>query len=211
MTTATVSQPAHQRPALVFLHHLGEMTAAMFAGMFALGLALGFAASGAGSNLESIRASDPELFMLGMGSAMSLTMVAWMRRRGHSPRAGWEMTAAMFAPVLVCARLLLGGRDNRRSDRSALLHADDPGDGGRDVVPARRLHDARPRGSYELRRSSWGAQTRISRCGFVFVEESAEEIAPPEVGGVGDRRGWGTVLRRYPALAGRAPGVDGAD
>jgi hypothetical protein len=100
MSTATVSQHAHHRPALVFLRHLAEMTAAMFAGMFAFGLALGFAASAAGSSLESIRVGYPVLFMLGMGSAMSVTMVAWMRRRRHTWRDGWQMTAAMFVPIL---------------------------------------------------------------------------------------------------------------
>lgn len=61
------------------------MTLAMFAGMFAFGLALGVVAGIAGSSLDSVRLSQPELFMLGMGSAMSGTMIAWMRRRGHTP------------------------------------------------------------------------------------------------------------------------------
>jgi hypothetical protein len=85
---------------LVFLRHLGEMAMAMFVGMFAFGLALGLIAGVAGSSHESVRVSQPELFMLGMGSAMSVTMIAWMRHRRHSWRQGWEMTAAMFVPVL---------------------------------------------------------------------------------------------------------------
>jgi hypothetical protein len=92
MSTATVRGGA--RPVLVFLRHLGEMTLAMFAGMFAFGLALG--AGGAGS----LRLDRPELFMLGMGSAMSSTMVAWMRHRSRPWRECCEMTAAMFVPVL---------------------------------------------------------------------------------------------------------------
>jgi hypothetical protein len=100
MSTAALSRAAHDRPVVTFLRHLGEMTLAMFVGMFAFGLALGVSAGAAGSSLESVRVSQPELFMLGMGSAMSVTMVAWMRHRRHSWRQGWEMTAAMFVPVL---------------------------------------------------------------------------------------------------------------
>ena len=98
MTTATVSR-ARTRPTLTFLRHLGEMTLAMFVGMFAFGLMLGVIAGAAGSSFESIRLSQPELFMVGMVTAMSVTMVAWMRRRGHTWREGWEMTAAMVVSV----------------------------------------------------------------------------------------------------------------
>lgn len=100
MSTATLSRAAHHRPALTFLRHLGEMTLSMFVGMFAFGLALGLIAAAAGSSLESVRTSQPELFMLGMGTSMSVTMVAWMRRRGHTRRESAEMTAAMVVPVL---------------------------------------------------------------------------------------------------------------
>lgn len=99
-TTLSRAKPEPRRPALVFLRHLGGMTLAMFVGMFTFGLALGVIAGVAGSSLESVRVSQPELFMLGMGSAMSVTMVAWMRHRRHSWQEGWEMTAAMFVPVL---------------------------------------------------------------------------------------------------------------
>jgi len=100
MTTAALSNVDRGRSALTFLRHLGEMTLSMFVGMFAFGLALGVIAGLAGSNPESWRVSQPELFMLGMGSAMSVTMLAWMRRRRHDRRQSWEMTAAMFVPVL---------------------------------------------------------------------------------------------------------------
>ena len=113
MTTAALSNVDRGRSALTFLRHLGEMTLSMFVGMFAFGLALGVIAGLAGSNPESWRVSQPELFMLGMGSAMSVTMLAWMHRRrhgnqggnarfrrGHDRRQSWEMTAAMFVPVL---------------------------------------------------------------------------------------------------------------
>jgi len=101
MTTVTVSRAATRRLTLTFLRHLGEMTLAMFVGMFAFGLMLGVIASAAGSSFESIRLSQPELFMVGMVTAMSMTMVAWMRHRGHTWREDWEMTAAMVVPVVV--------------------------------------------------------------------------------------------------------------
>lgn len=107
MTTTALSKTGHGRPVPTFLRHLGEMTLAMFVGMFAFGLTLGLAAAAAGSTLQSVRVSQPELFMLGMTSAMSLTMVAWMRRRGHTWRESGEMTAAMAVPVvavLACYR-----------------------------------------------------------------------------------------------------------
>jgi len=100
MSTATFGRAEHHRPAFIFLRHLGEMTMAMFAGMFAFGLILGVITGVAGSSLESVRVSQPELFMLGVGSAMRVTMIAWMRHRRHSRRQGCEMTAAMFVPVL---------------------------------------------------------------------------------------------------------------
>jgi hypothetical protein len=98
-TTTTVSRAPH-RPARVFLRHLGEMTLAMFVGMFAFGFALGMVAGAGGSSLESVRTTQPELFMLGMFSAMSTTMVVWMRHRHHSRRDAAEMTGAMLVPVL---------------------------------------------------------------------------------------------------------------
>jgi cyanate permease len=56
------------------------MTVAMYVGMFAFGAVLGGIAGLAGTSLESIRVTYAALFMLGTGSAMSLAMVAWMRR-----------------------------------------------------------------------------------------------------------------------------------
>jgi cytochrome bd-type quinol oxidase subunit 2 len=99
MSTATLSSTEHPR-ALTFLRHLGAMTLAMFLGMFGFGFALGLIASTAGTSLERLRVSQPELFMLGMASAMSMTMIAWMRHRRHTWRECVEMTAAMFVPVL---------------------------------------------------------------------------------------------------------------
>lgn len=99
MSTATLSRRERDRPTLHFLRHLGEMTVSMFVGMFAFGLTLGLIA-GVADTSQSLRVSQPELFMLGMCSAMSATMVAWMRHRGHTWRQCGEMTAAMLVPVL---------------------------------------------------------------------------------------------------------------
>src|SRR4029078_13181883 len=96
MTTATLSSTERRRPTLTFLRHLGETTVAMFVGMFAFGVVLGLIAGLAGSTFESIRSPHPGFFMLAMGASMSVTMVAWMRHRGHVWRHGWETTAAMF-------------------------------------------------------------------------------------------------------------------
>jgi hypothetical protein len=99
MSTVILSSAEYRR-ALTFLRHLGAMTLAMFLGMFGFGFSLGLVASAAGTSLESLRVSQPELFMLGMGSVMSATMIAWMRHSRHSWLECAEMTAAMFVPVL---------------------------------------------------------------------------------------------------------------
>lgn len=108
MSTFGVSR-TERGPALTFLRHLGRMTVAMFVGMFAFGLALALAAPAAGSSLDSVRLSHPELFMLGMVSAMTVTMTAWMLRRRHSWREASEMTAAMVVPVLAVFALYWSG------------------------------------------------------------------------------------------------------
>jgi hypothetical protein len=75
-----------------FARHLLEMVVAMLAGMAALGVAIWALGEPPGyANL---------LVEYGlMGVAMSVTMVAWMRYRGHSWRDGGEMTAAMLVPT----------------------------------------------------------------------------------------------------------------
>ncbi|MGH3016975.1 MAG: hypothetical protein ACRDLU_01205 [Gaiellaceae bacterium] len=89
--------------------------------MFAFGLALGVIAGIAGSDLESVRVSQPELFMLGMGSAMSVTMVAWMRHRRHKRQQAWEMTVQCSSPCSACSPAT--GRVPSRPSRSARSRA----------------------------------------------------------------------------------------
>jgi len=86
--STTVATRADRRPVLAFLRHLGGMTLAMFVGMAVFGLLLGVVAGSAGSGIESIRRLQPELFMLGMAAAMSVTMI---------PGCGAEATAAASA------------------------------------------------------------------------------------------------------------------
>jgi flagellar biosynthetic protein FliP len=83
-----------------FVRHLLAMTVAMLLGMAAYALVLGLAPGVGGSDLESARLGQPELFALGMAASMSVPMVAWMRRRNHGWRASGEMTAAMFVPAI---------------------------------------------------------------------------------------------------------------
>lgn len=101
MSTATLARVSRRSRTWTFLLHLLEMTAAMMVGMLVFGSLVGVIGSAAGTTLEAIRVGQPEFFALGMAAGMSVTMVAWMRRRGHSWRSCREMTAAMFVPAFV--------------------------------------------------------------------------------------------------------------
>jgi hypothetical protein len=99
MSSATLARESRRGRTWIFLLHLLEMTVAMMVGMLVFGSLVGVIAGAAGSRLEAIRVGEPELFVLGMAASMSVTMVAWMRGRGHSRRSCREMTAAMFVPA----------------------------------------------------------------------------------------------------------------
>ncbi len=108
MSSVTAPKASSRAPTIWFLRHLLEMTVAMMAGMAVFAVLLGGLLAAAGSSLESARLGQPELFVLGMASGMSVPMVAWMLRRGHGWRNGAEMSAAMFVPavaLIVCYRL----------------------------------------------------------------------------------------------------------
>jgi flagellar biosynthetic protein FliP len=47
----------------------------------------------------------PVQSLLVVAVGMSLPMVPWMRRRGHSSKSSWEMAAAMALPVIPFACL----------------------------------------------------------------------------------------------------------
>jgi RsiW-degrading membrane proteinase PrsW (M82 family) len=83
---------------LHFIRHYIEMVVAMMLGMLVFGIALGNPYDDA-----------PELALLGMATAMTIPMVAWMRYRGHGWNESWEMTASMFVPTFFAIGLLLAG------------------------------------------------------------------------------------------------------
>jgi hypothetical protein len=86
-----------------FLGHVGEMFVAMMIGMPLFGMPLR-ALQGALLGPSSI--GIPELRALGMAVSMTISMVAWMRYRGHSWRASAEMGAAMIVPSVAMFPLL---------------------------------------------------------------------------------------------------------
>ena len=88
------SDRASAGPRWRFTRHLLEMIAAMIVGMMILGAAVGTLGEPPGyANLFV------EYGL--MGASMSVSMVAWMRFRGHAWSDGIEMTAAMLVPMFV--------------------------------------------------------------------------------------------------------------
>ena len=106
MTTIALSNPARRGRIMHFMRHLLGMTVAMFIGMGALAAVL----AAAGGSLLDFRLAHPEAAVVAMVAAMTVPMVAWMRRRGHGWRFAGEMSAAMAVPaVVVLACYWLGG------------------------------------------------------------------------------------------------------
>ena len=89
-----------------FLKHLGEMTVAMLLGMAVLGVPSELAFDAAGIDYDRIELEWPTVPALVMAFNMSVPMVLWMRRRGHSWSYTLEMAAAMFIPVLALTPVL---------------------------------------------------------------------------------------------------------
>jgi flagellar biosynthetic protein FliP len=90
-----------------FAGHYLEMVVAMLAGMLVLGTAFRAILGAAGAGYS--HADHPALGLLEMACTMSAGMAAWMRYRGHGWAATLEMTAAMFAPLVVLLPLLWAG------------------------------------------------------------------------------------------------------
>jgi hypothetical protein len=80
-----------------FALHALQMAFAMVVGMVLYVVVVGLVFG----DVEGARLAQPELYALGMATAMSVPMVAWMRRHGHAWRLCIEMTIAMFVPYLV--------------------------------------------------------------------------------------------------------------
>jgi hypothetical protein len=85
------------------------MVLVMFAGMFVLGgpLLLGLTALGVSSS--ELQDTAPAVYLAGMGLSMTVPMVWWMQRRGHSWPANRAMATAMIAPTVATIALLGAG------------------------------------------------------------------------------------------------------
>lgn len=90
-----------------FAGHYLEMVVAMLVGMAVIGAALRAVLGAVG--LAYSHAGHPAIGSLEMAFTMSVGMVVWMRYRGHGWASTAEMTAAMFAPLLVLLPLLWAG------------------------------------------------------------------------------------------------------
>ena len=89
-----------------FAAHFGEMVLVMIAGMLVVGGALTLLAASLGAGPGVLERDAPAVVLLGMGFSMTVPMVWWMQRRGHSPAATREMAAAMIVPSLGAVALL---------------------------------------------------------------------------------------------------------
>ena len=97
---------ARRHNTIHLLRHLGEMTVAMMLGMAVLGIPSELAFDAAGIDYDRIELEWPTVPALVMAFNMSVPMVLWMRRRGHSWSYTLEMAAAMFIPVLALTPVL---------------------------------------------------------------------------------------------------------
>jgi hypothetical protein len=82
------------------------MVVVMFAGMIVLGIPGEAGLKAIASGTSELRDSAPALVFLGMAATMTVSMVAWMRFRGHSWQPCLEMAASMIIPTLVAIGLL---------------------------------------------------------------------------------------------------------
>ncbi|MFI7576652.1 hypothetical protein [Micromonospora sp. NPDC049497] len=95
-TRTRPERPAQRARRWALTRHLLEMVLAMVAGMLLLGPARGALAGSLG-----LGPAAPGPAALLMATDMSIGMAVWMWYRGHSWPAIGEMTAAMYAPVLL--------------------------------------------------------------------------------------------------------------
>jgi hypothetical protein len=93
-------------PAFTFARHYVEMVVAMLLGMFVLGGTGAVLLGLVGIDTGDWHTDAPALMLLEMAFTMSVSMVAWMRYRGHGWAASWEMTASMFLPTFAAIALL---------------------------------------------------------------------------------------------------------
>jgi len=86
MNTILNAAPTTLRNTLAFVLHFVEMSIAMIVGM------LLFMA------IPGVMQLPEALHLVGMGLAMTLPMIGWMRVRGHGWRHGIEMSLGMLLP-----------------------------------------------------------------------------------------------------------------
>jgi hypothetical protein len=89
-----------------FLRHLLEMTLAMMVGMI---VSAAIFLSAVGMTAAEAMRQHAVLFVVLQAVGMTLAMVAWMRRRGHTWRSCSEMGAAMVVPAIPLILLRLVG------------------------------------------------------------------------------------------------------
>ena len=100
-----------RRPLVRFGLHYLEMVTVMFAGMGVLGGGLLLVATAFGFGASEISDHAPAAFVAGMGVSMTVPMVWWMRRRGHSTAANAAMAASMVITTSAAIALLPAGAD----------------------------------------------------------------------------------------------------
>lgn len=108
---------------LAFAKHYAQMVLVMLAGMLVLGGAMLLAATAAGFGRAELQAQAPALYLAGMGVSMTVPMVWWMRRRGHSWGANRAMAMAMIAPTVAAIALLAAGAVTDLGALFAIEHA----------------------------------------------------------------------------------------
>lgn len=81
----------------------------MSAGMLVIGAPAAGALELAGSSLSELEETAPAVYLLAMGVAMAVPMVAWMRHRDHGWRPTSEMGAAMIGPTIAGVGLFAAG------------------------------------------------------------------------------------------------------
>ncbi len=92
-----------------FIRHYVEMVVAMFLGMFALGIPGEAALRVVGYSSSELQADAPAVALLAMATIMTIPMVLWMRRMGHSRRPCNEMAASMYVPTFVVIAMMAAG------------------------------------------------------------------------------------------------------
>lgn len=115
------ARSSRRRAALTLVKRYAEMVLVMIVGMLVLGSALGLLAAAFGATPDVLTRDAPAVLLLGMGFSMAAPMVWWMRRRGHSGAANFEMAGAMILPTIVvsfCSRRVFSTMSKRFSESS---------------------------------------------------------------------------------------------